>query len=59
MFKEYPDVMTCKQAANALQIGMNKIYELTNSGAIKNIRVGNKHLIPKLYLIEFVTAVEA
>lgn len=54
MFKEYPDVMTCKQAAKALQIGMNKIYTLTNEGKIKNIKIGKKHLIPKQYLIEFV-----
>ena len=59
MFKEYPDVLTCKQAAKALQIGINKIYELTNNGKLKNIRIGTKHLIPKCYLIEFVTTVQA
>lgn len=36
-----------------LPIGRNNIYKLLNSNTIKNIRVGNKIIIPKQFLIDF------
>ncbi len=38
-----------------LNIGRNKVYELLKSGEIKSIRIGNKYIIPKKSVIDFVT----
>ncbi len=36
MFRSYPDVMTVKQLAAALGIGINKAYEIVNDGTINS-----------------------
>ena len=54
MFNTYPDVMTVRQIAKALGIGINKAYELVNDGIINSKRIGRKILIPKLYLIDYI-----
>ena len=53
MFANYPDVLTVTELSRALRIGKNTAYSLVNSGEIKNVRIGKKILIPKLYLIEY------
>ena len=35
-----PKVYTVKEAAKLLQVGINRVYELINSGALKVIRLG-------------------
>ena len=54
MFKEYPDILTVSQAAQALGIGRNTVYQLvhTRQGGCK--RIGTKIIIPKACLIDFV-----
>lgn len=42
MFKEYPDLMTAKEAMEALGIGKNLMYKLLNDGEVKAMRVGGK-----------------
>lgn len=42
MFKEYPDIMTAKEAMEALGIGKNLMYRLLNEGEIKAVRAGGK-----------------
>ena len=42
MFKEYADIMTAKEAMEALGIGKNLMYRLLNEGEIKAMRVGGK-----------------
>lgn len=54
MFKSYPDVMTVKQVAAALGIGINKAYELVNDGTINCKRIGRKIIVPKLYLVDYI-----
>ena len=54
MFENYPDIMTVKQLANALGIGMNSAYELVNTQVIGSRKVGRKILIPKSCVIDFV-----
>ena len=56
IFSDYPDVLTVKQLAKALNIGLNKAYELVNTGAIRTLRVGTKIIIPKNYLFDYITA---
>lgn len=54
MFNDYPDVMTPKQAAEALGIGLNSMYQLIKKKAIGSHRVGRKILVPKMCLIDYV-----
>lgn len=42
MFKGYPNLMTAKEAMEALGIGKNLMYRLLNDGEIKGVRVGGK-----------------
>lgn len=53
MFKEYPDIMTVKQLADALNIGTNKAYELVNKNIIGCKRVGKRILIPKVCVVSY------
>lgn len=42
MFKDYPDMLSPKEAMEALGIGKNMIYHLLHTGEIKATRVGRK-----------------
>ena len=54
MFKEYPDILTVSQVAEALGIGKKAAYALVNNREIGAIRVGRTILVPKFSLEEFV-----
>lgn len=54
MFKEYPDILTVSQAAKALGIGRNAVYQLVHTHQIGCKRIGTKFIIPKACLIDFV-----
>ena len=53
MFKEYPDILTVKQVAQALHISENSAYRLVNSKAIGCKRIGRKIIVPKLCLVDY------
>lgn len=53
MLEHYKDVLSVQDLYDILPIGRNNIYKLLNSNTIKNIRVGNRIIIPKQYLIDF------
>lgn len=54
MFKEYPDILTVHQLAEALRISINSAYKLIHERAIGCKRVGRKILVPKQCLIDYV-----
>lgn len=45
-----PLLLTVKQTASILQLGINRTYELCRSGSIPTIRVGTTFRIPRLAL---------
>ena len=47
MFEEYQDILTAEEAAEALRIGYNALYELLSSGKLKGYRNGRVWRIPK------------
>ena len=47
MFEEYPDIMTVDEAAEALRVGYNALYELLNEGNVKAYKNGRVWRIPK------------
>ena len=47
MFEEYADILSPGEAAEALRIGENALYELLNSGKLKAYKKGRNWLIPR------------
>ncbi len=52
-FKDYPDIVSFDQMREMLHIGRNKAYSLIKQKKIRSIRIGRRHKIPKINLIEF------
>ncbi len=52
-FKDYPDIVSFDQMREMLHIGKNKGYTLLEQKKIRSIRIGNRHKIPKVNIIEF------
>ncbi|MCI9424542.1 MAG: helix-turn-helix domain-containing protein [Flavonifractor sp.] len=53
MFKEYSDILTVGQVAQALHISKNSAYRLIHSNAIGYKRIGRKIIVPKRCLIDY------
>ena len=53
ILENYKDVLSVNDLYQILPIGKNCIYKLLNNNTIKNIRIGNKIIIPKQNLIDF------
>lgn len=54
MFKDYPDILTVPQVAQALGIGIKAAYALVNNKRIGFIRIGRTIKVPKFCLEEYV-----
>ena len=54
MFKEYPDILTVPQVAQALGIGHKAAYALVKDKKLGHIRVGRTIKVPKFSLEEFI-----
>ena len=53
MLEKYNEVLSVCDLYEILPLGKTTIYNLLNTNSIKNIRVGNRIIIPKQYLIEY------
>ncbi len=51
----YGDVLVPADVQHILRIGRNSVYQLLYHGELKSIRIGTKYLIPKAYLLDFLT----
>lgn len=54
MFKKYPDILTIPQVAEALGIGKKAAYALVKNHLIPALHVGNKIIVPKTGLVDFI-----
>lgn len=54
MFREYPDILTIPQVAQALGICTKAAYSLVKENKLGAIRVGRTIKVPKFSLEEFV-----
>lgn len=52
-FASLPDVLTPKDLIAYLPIGRDPVYEALNTQLIRNVRVGQKFIVPKAALREF------
>lgn len=56
MLKDYPDVLTVKEVAKILGIGINSAYKLINEHTIGSRRIGRKIIIPKVCLVDYLNS---
>ena len=54
MFKKYPDILTIPQVAEAMGIGKKAAYALVRNHIIPALHVGNKFLVPKKGLEDYI-----
>ena len=55
MFEKYPDIVTIEQLQEMLGIARNNIYKLLKENKIKHRKWGKKYIIPKKYVISYLT----
>ena len=56
MFPEYPDVVNVEQLSEMLGgVSTKSVYRLLKKGEIQSKYVGKRYLIPKLYVIDYIT----
>ncbi|MDD6011994.1 MAG: helix-turn-helix domain-containing protein [Oscillospiraceae bacterium] len=53
MLKDWPDVLTVKQMAKLLGVGVNAAYQLVNDGSIGSCRIGKSIRVPKLCIVDY------
>lgn len=56
MLRDYPDVLTVKQMASILGIGLNSAYRLVKEKRIGCVRVGKRILIPKVCVADYLAS---
>lgn len=56
MFENYEDLLTAEEAAEALRIGKNALYELLDSGTLRGYRNGKVWRIPRKSLELFIVS---
>lgn len=54
MLENFEDILTPSEAAEALRIGMNKIYHILENGELKGFRNGRVWRVPKQAVIEYI-----
>lgn len=50
---DYPDVLSVEDLQNILRIGRSAAYSLLRENKIKTLKIGNRYIIPKKSVIEF------
>lgn len=54
MFKEYPDILSISQVADALKIGVKAAYALVKGNKLPALYIGRTIRVPKSMLEEYV-----
>ena len=53
MFREFPDVMSLKEACKILGISTKTGYKLIANGQLRALKVGRSYRVPKIYLFTY------
>lgn len=56
LFSEYPDVVTAEEVMSMLRLGKTTVYQLLKDGSIKSLRYGNRYIVPKKCVIDYLSA---
>lgn len=54
MLDQYQDILSVFDAAEALCVGKNRIYELLGNGSLKGFRIGRVWKIPRTAVQEYI-----
>lgn len=54
--KDYPDILTVKDVAKILKIGINSAYKLIQDGDIASHKIGRIYRVPKICLIQYINS---
>jgi excisionase family DNA binding protein len=57
MLKDYPDVLTVKDLAEILRVGIDAAYKILNTNIICSRRIGKRFLIPKKCVIDYLESI--
>ena len=57
MFDCYDDVLNVKESAQAMNVGIKAMYRMLKEGTIKSFMVGNKYLVPKVFLEDYINEI--
>ncbi len=57
MLNDYPDVLTVKDVMVILRMGKNTVYRLLKNGDIRCRQIGNKYLIPKRCVMDYLNSI--
>ena len=59
MFRDYPDVVNVEDLCKMLGgISIKSAYRLLRSGEIKSVIIGKRYRIPKIFVAEYITALQ-
>lgn len=59
MFRDYPDVVNVEDLCKMLGgISIKSAYRLLRSGEIKSVIIGKRYRIPKIFVTEYLTALQ-
>lgn len=53
---DFGDALSVRDCYELLPLGMNAVRKLVADGTIKSLRVGNRYIVPKSALIEWLGA---
>lgn len=53
LLNDYPDILSVDDLQNILRIGRSAAYNLLKGNRIKTLRIGNRYIIPKQSVINF------
>ena len=59
MFRDYPDALTPGEVQKMLGIGSRLTYRLLQSGQIPSVRMGWLYRVPKVAIIDYLSANES
>lgn len=48
-----PEILTVKETAYHLRVGLNSTYNLLRHGTLKSVRVGRQYRIPRQAILEY------
>ncbi|MGA7094925.1 MAG: helix-turn-helix domain-containing protein [Candidatus Cybelea sp.] len=52
-FDDLPDVLTPAEVQSFLRLGRNATYDLLKNGTLRSVRLGQRYLVPRQALREF------
>lgn len=59
MSEYYEELLTPREACNALRCGLTRLYQLIGDGSLNSVKLGKLRRIPRSSLNQFISNLEA